>query len=218
MEKISQFIARLFLGQIFLLSGVFKISGYEGTQGYMETMGVPGMLLPLVIFVEIAGGLAIIAGWQIRLTALALAAFTLIAAVIFHHNLADQMQIIMFTKNIAITGGLILLATMAQKLLSDEGCSVHATQDPLDLLPGSCRLKLEQLRYFLSVLHKNRRQFCNQPGDNGLKYTEKVIELQGAHDHDQQSAGYDSVFQAAGKICGCRCARMGFIGESQENS
>jgi putative oxidoreductase len=55
---------------------------------------------------------------------LALAALTLIAAVIFHHNLADQMQMIMFMKNIAITGGLILLATMAQKLLSDEGCTV----------------------------------------------------------------------------------------------
>lgn len=110
MEKISQFIARLFLGQIFLLSGVSKISGYEGTQGYMEAMGVPGMLLPLVIFIEAAGGLAIIAGWQTRLTALALAAFTLIAAAIFHHNLADQMQMIQFMKNIAITGGFILLA------------------------------------------------------------------------------------------------------------
>lgn len=110
MEKISQFIARLFLGQIFLLSGVFKISGYEGTQGYMETMGVPGMLLPFVIFVEVAGGLAIIAGWQTRLTALVLAAFTLVAAAIFHHNLADQMQMIQFMKNIAIAGGFILLA------------------------------------------------------------------------------------------------------------
>lgn len=110
MEKISQFIARLFLGQIFLLSGVFKISGYEGTQGYMEAMGVPGMLLPFVIFVEVAGGLAIIAGWQTRLTALALAAFTLVAAAIFHHNLADQMQMIQFMKNIAIAGGFILLA------------------------------------------------------------------------------------------------------------
>ncbi len=115
MEKISQFIARLFLGQIFLLSGVFKISGYEGTQGYMEAMGVPGMLLPFVIFVEAAGGLAIIAGWKTRLTALALAAFTLVAAAIFHHNLADQMQMIMLTKNIAITGGLILLATHGTK-------------------------------------------------------------------------------------------------------
>ena len=110
MEKISQFIARVFLGQIFLLSGLFKISGYAGTQGYMEAMGVPGMLLPLVIALEVGGGLAIIAGWQTRLVAVALAAFTLVAAAIFHNNLADQVQMIMFMKNIAITGGFILLA------------------------------------------------------------------------------------------------------------
>ena len=110
MEKISQFIARVFLGQIFLLSGLFKISGYAGTQGYMEAMGVPGMLLPLVIALEVGGGLAIIAGWQTRLVAVALAAFTLVAAAIFHNNLADQIQMIMFMKNIAIAGGFILLA------------------------------------------------------------------------------------------------------------
>ncbi|MBS0299919.1 MAG: DoxX family protein [Proteobacteria bacterium] len=110
MEKISQFVARVFLGQIFLLSGFFKIGGYEGTQGYMEAMGVPGMLLPLVIALEIGGGLAIIAGWQTRLVSAVLAVFTLVAAAIFHNNLADQMQMIMFMKNIAITGGFILLA------------------------------------------------------------------------------------------------------------
>lgn len=110
MEKVSQFVARVFLGQIFLLSGLFKISGYAGTQGYMEAMGVPGMLLPLVIALEVGGGLAIIAGWQTRLTAVALAVFTLVAAAIFHNNLADQTQMIMFMKNIAITGGFILLA------------------------------------------------------------------------------------------------------------
>lgn len=110
MEKISQFIARVFLGQIFLLSGLFKISGYAGTQGYMEAMGVPGMLLPLVIVLEVGGGLAIIAGWQTRLVSIALAVFTLVAAAIFHNNLADQIQMIMFMKNIAITGGFILLA------------------------------------------------------------------------------------------------------------
>lgn len=110
MEKISQFIARVFLGQIFLLSGLFKISGYAGTQGYMEAMGVPGMLLPLVIALEVGGGLAIIAGWQTRLVAAVLAVFTLVAAAIFHNNLADQIQMIMFMKNIAITGGFILLA------------------------------------------------------------------------------------------------------------
>ncbi|QOJ23479.1 MAG: DoxX family protein [Gammaproteobacteria bacterium] len=110
MEKISQFVARVFLGQIFLLSGFFKIGGYEGTQGYMEAMGVPGMLLPLVIALEIGGGLAIIAGWQTRLVSAVLAVFTLVAAAIFHNNLADQIQMIMFMKNIAITGGFILLA------------------------------------------------------------------------------------------------------------
>jgi len=110
MEKISQFVARLFLAQIFLLSGIFKISGYEGTQGYMDAMGVPGMLLPLVILLEVGGGLAIIAGWQTRIISIALAAFTVVAAVIFHNNFSDQMQMIMFMKNIAIAGGLILLA------------------------------------------------------------------------------------------------------------
>lgn len=110
MEKISQLVARIFLGQIFLLSGFFKISGYEGTQGYMEAMGLPGMLLPLVILLEVGGGLAIVAGWQTRLVSMVLAAFTLVAAVIFHSNLSDQMQMIMFMKNIAITGGLMLLA------------------------------------------------------------------------------------------------------------
>jgi len=110
MEKTGQLIARIFLAQIFLLSGIFKIGGYAGTQGYMEAMGVPGMLLPLVIALEIGGGLALIAGWQTKWISLALAGFTLVAAVIFHNNLADQMQQIMFMKNIAITGGLLLLA------------------------------------------------------------------------------------------------------------
>ncbi|WP_293006273.1 DoxX family protein [Nitrosomonas sp.] len=110
MDKISQLVARIFLGQIFLISGLLKISGYEGTQGYMEAMGMPGMLLPLVIALEVGGGLAIMAGWQTKWVSMALAAFTLVAAVIFHNNLSDQTQMIMFMKNIAITGGLMLLA------------------------------------------------------------------------------------------------------------
>lgn len=121
MEKTGQLIARIFLAQIFLLSGIFKIGGYAGTQGYMEAMGVPGMLLPLVIALEIGGGLALIAGWQTKWISLALAGFTLVAAVIFHNNLADQMQQIMFMKNIAITGGLLLLAIHGAGALSVDG-------------------------------------------------------------------------------------------------
>jgi putative oxidoreductase len=103
-------VGRILLAQIFLLAGLNKIAGYAGTQGYMESMGVPGSLLPLVILLEVGGGLALIIGWQTRLAAYALAAFTLVAAVIFHSNLADQMQMIMFMKNLAIAGGLIILA------------------------------------------------------------------------------------------------------------
>ncbi|MGD8559694.1 MAG: DoxX family protein [Gammaproteobacteria bacterium] len=110
MEKFITPFARLFMGHIFLLAGINKISGYAGTQGYMESMGVPGELLPLVIILEIAGGLAIILGWQVKWSALALAGFTIVSALIFHSNLADQMQMIMFMKNWAIAGGLLLLA------------------------------------------------------------------------------------------------------------
>ena len=110
MEKVSQLVARIFLGHIFLLAGVSKINSYEGTQGYMDAMGVPGVILPLVILLEIAGGLMIIAGWKTKWASIALALFTVVAAVIFHGNFADQMQMILFMKNIAIVGGFLLLA------------------------------------------------------------------------------------------------------------
>ncbi len=109
MEKTTQLIARIFLGHIFLLAGINKISGYAGTQGYMDSMGVPGALLPLVILLEIGAGLAIIIGWKTRWSALALAVFTLVAGALFHNKIGDQMQMIMLMKNIAIAGGLLLL-------------------------------------------------------------------------------------------------------------
>lgn len=121
MNKISQLVARIFLGQIFLISGLLKISGYEGTQGYMEAMGVPGMLLPLVILLEVGGGLVIVAGWQTKLVSMALAAFTLAAAMIFHSNFSDQIQMIMFMKNIAITGGFVLLMAYGAGAYSIDG-------------------------------------------------------------------------------------------------
>jgi putative oxidoreductase len=110
MEKVSQLVARIFLGHIFLLAGVSKINTYEGTQGYMDAMGVPGVILPLVILLEIAGGLMIIVGWKTKWASIALALFTVVAAAIFHSNFADQMQMILFMKNIAIVGGFLLLA------------------------------------------------------------------------------------------------------------
>lgn len=110
MSKYINVVSRILLAHIFLLAGISKITGYAGTQGYMESVGVPGMLLPLVILLEAGGGLALIVGWQTRLVSYALAGFTVIAAIIFHSNLSDQIQMIMFMKNFAIAGGLLLLA------------------------------------------------------------------------------------------------------------
>jgi len=110
MTKYSSLIARILLAHIFILAGANKIMGYAGTQGYMESVGVPGMLLPLVILVEVGAGLAMLVGWQTRWAAYALAGFTVLSALIFHSNLGEQIQMIMFMKNFAIAGGLLLLA------------------------------------------------------------------------------------------------------------
>jgi putative oxidoreductase len=110
MEKYTNLAGRILLAQIFLLAGLNKITGYSGTQGYMEAMGVPGMLLPLVILLEIGGAVALIVGWQTRWAAYALALFSIVSALIFHNNLSDQIQMILFMKNLAMAGGLLVLA------------------------------------------------------------------------------------------------------------
>lgn len=102
-------VTRLLLAQIFILSGLTKLGSYAATQGYMESMGVPSLLLPLVIALEIGGGLSLVVGWLARWSALALAGFCIATAVLFHWNFADQMQAINFMKNLAMTGGLLLL-------------------------------------------------------------------------------------------------------------
>lgn len=102
-------IGRVMIAIMFVMSGLSKISAFSGTQGYMESQGVPGMLLPLVIFVEIVGGVAVILGWQTRIMSAALAGFCVVSAVLFHANFADQTQMIMFMKNIAIAGGFLFL-------------------------------------------------------------------------------------------------------------
>jgi putative oxidoreductase len=102
-------IGRVLISAIFLLSGISKVSAYAATQGYMAAMGVPGEALPLVIAFEIGASVAIIIGLQTRLVALALAGFSLATALLFHAELSDQTQFIMFTKNIAIAGGFLFL-------------------------------------------------------------------------------------------------------------
>lgn len=102
---------RILLSLLFLMAGLGKIGDMAGTQGYMTAMGVPaaGVLLPLVIALEVGGALALIVGWQTRFAAFLLAGFSLLSALIFHHNFADQMQMILFLKNVSIAGGLLMV-------------------------------------------------------------------------------------------------------------
>lgn len=115
-------LSRILLASLFIVAGISKIGNYAGTQAYMGSAGLPGFLLPLVILLEAGGALALIVGFQVRLVALAMALFTLVSALLFHFNFADQMQSLMFLKNLSIAGGLLTLAASgAGRWSIDEG-------------------------------------------------------------------------------------------------
>lgn len=130
MNMIQQFsapAARFLLALIFITSGYSKISAYAGTQGYMEAMGVPGGLLPVVIALELLGGIAIVLGLKTRAVAFLLAGFSLLSGILFHFNPDDQMQMIMLMKNVSIAGGfLLLVANGAGAYSLDNGMSAKA--------------------------------------------------------------------------------------------
>jgi len=109
LRNFAELTGRVLLAALFLLSGLGKIPGYAATAGYMASVGVPGGLLPVVIALEVLGAAALIIGWKTRIMAFLLAGFTLLSAVLFHSNFADQVQMIMFLKNLSIAGGLLLL-------------------------------------------------------------------------------------------------------------
>ena len=109
LQELSAPIGRLLLSMIFIFSGFTKITGYAATQGYMEAMGVPGMLLPLVIAVELLGGIAILLGFKARLVAILMAGFSVVSALLFHQFWIDESQMNPFMKNIAMAGGFLMI-------------------------------------------------------------------------------------------------------------
>ena len=107
---------RILLALIFVTSGFTKIGGFEGTAGYIASEGLPmpQVLAALTILVELGGGILLVVGWKARWAALALAVFTLVAAVIFHNYwavpAAERMaQYINFWKNISMVGGMLMV-------------------------------------------------------------------------------------------------------------
>jgi putative oxidoreductase len=128
MSNVLNLLARLLFAALFLPAGLSKLGGFEGTVGYIASAGLP---LPqggaaLAIVVEIAGSLLLIVGFQARIAAAVLAVFTLLATVIFHAfwGAAPEqayVQQLMFFKNIAVVGGLLLLVSSGAGALSLDG-------------------------------------------------------------------------------------------------
>jgi len=105
-------LARLLLAAIFLLSGLAKLADPAGTAAYVASAGLPAPQLGAwgAALLETVGGIALITGYRARPAALVLAVFSVIAALAFHNQLADQNQMIHFMKNLAMAGGLLQLA------------------------------------------------------------------------------------------------------------
>ena len=128
MEKINTYlnpVARALLSAIFIIEGISKASAIGPTQGYMEAFHLPGILIYPTIAFEILAGLALLVGWQTRIAALLLAGFCIVSAVIFHTNFADQIQMIMFLKNLAMAGGFLLLVQTGASGISVDARSAR---------------------------------------------------------------------------------------------
>ncbi len=135
MDALRQYgplIGRLLIAAIFVFSGFGKITGFEGTVGYIASKGLPLPQLGagLAIIVELGGGILLILGWKTRWAAAAMMIFTVAAALIFHNFWAAapdaaQNQMIHFMKNIAMAGGLVYVVVFGSGPLS-----VDAASDP----------------------------------------------------------------------------------------
>lgn len=111
-NSVLPLVGRILLAAIFLISGTGKIAAPVATAGYIAAMGLPlpalGVLLAIVV--EMGGGLLLVFGYQTRLIALLLAAFSIVTGLVFHNTIGDQNQMIHLLKNFAMAGGLLQLA------------------------------------------------------------------------------------------------------------
>ena len=109
MTNILDLVARILISALFLLNGIFKISNYDGTVGWMESFGIPGILIIPAIILEIVGPILIVIGYKAKIAAGLLSLFCIATAVIFHNDFSDQMQLGSFLKNVALAGGFLFI-------------------------------------------------------------------------------------------------------------
>lgn len=122
-SSVTILLGRILLAVIFLLSGFGKLTAISGTAAYFGALGlpVPTVTAVLVGLIELLGGIAVLVGFQTRIVAWVLAIFTIATGLVAHTGWADQMQMIQFLKNLAITGGFLLLALIGAGAYSIDG-------------------------------------------------------------------------------------------------
>lgn len=110
--KFLPLLGRIMIGAPFVMSGLGKLGAYAATVGYIAAMGlpVPPLAFLVSVLIELGGGLLLLSGYRVRFTSVAMALFCLATAVFFHHNFADQNQMIHFLKNVMMAGGLLQIA------------------------------------------------------------------------------------------------------------
>ncbi len=122
MQALIQLFARFLIAFIFLMNGLGKVMNPSGTQQYMAQYGMPLTFLFLIgaIAVELLGGLSVLTGYKVKWGAFVLFLFLIPTTLIFHAEFSDQTQVIMFMKNLAIMGGLLLLVSHGAGKISLE--------------------------------------------------------------------------------------------------
>ncbi len=120
MTNILDLVGRVSISLVFLLSGINKIVNYEGSIGWMESFGMPGIFLIPAIILEIGAPILIIIGYKVKIAAALLSVFCIATALIFHTDFSNQMQFVSFMKNIALAGGFLFLVINDTKDFSLE--------------------------------------------------------------------------------------------------
>jgi putative oxidoreductase len=128
-------VARFLLGSLFLWSGIGQVQGYDETAIFLTRHGVIGALLPIAIFIELAGAILIMVGYRTRWTCLGLAGFCVVTALLFHANFGDRAQMFHFLKNAAIAGGLLALYVSGPGRVSFDGMAAPRESDEEKSLP-----------------------------------------------------------------------------------
>jgi putative oxidoreductase len=107
--KFLPLLGRILIGAPFVMSGLGKLGAYAATVGYIAAMGlpVPPLAFGVAVLTELGGGLLLLSGYRARAVSLAMAVFCVVTALFFHHNFADQNQMIHFLKNVMMAGGLL---------------------------------------------------------------------------------------------------------------